>query len=168
MPENADRAIAPAPLDESSAAPADLARRPLWTCPRCGNAFANENNSHSCVAVPLEAHFQRRPQARRVFDAFRAAVEAEGHVTLVSSKGRIAFMTRVRFAAVYQRATGIRVHFWLRRRAESARFVRVDHLPPGNWIHFVDLHAPEDVDDEIVSLIREARLIGDQRHHRLY
>jgi hypothetical protein len=156
------------PLNESTAAPADLARRPLWICPRCGNAFANRNSWHSCISVPLEDHFAGRPKAREIFDRLRSAVESIGPVWVVSSKTRIGFMTRVRFAGVYFRRDGLRLAVWLRRRVDSPRVAKVEYLPTGNWIHHLDLRAPGDVDEEVLALIREARLIGDQRHHTLY
>ena len=77
-------------------------------------------------------------------------------------------MTRVRFTGVQVRRDSLRAAFWLRRGAESPRFARVEYIPPGNWIYSIDLRSPADVDDEIVALIRESRLIGDQRHHSLY
>lgn len=30
--------------------------RPLWICPKCGNAFVNRNNWHSCVSKLREAY----------------------------------------------------------------------------------------------------------------
>jgi hypothetical protein len=144
------------PLDETTAAPADLARRPLW------------NNWHSCVSVPLDEHFAGREGARALFDRLRSEIEAIGPVAMVSSKTRIGFMTRVRFAGVYLRCDGLRLGVSLRRRADSPRVAKVECLPPGNWIHYLDLRSPDDVDDEAMALIREARLIGEQRHHTLY
>ena len=91
-----------------------------------------------------------------------------GPTTLVSSKSRIGFMTRVRFTGVQVKRDSVRAGFWLRRRAESPRFARVEYIQPGNWLCYIDLRSPADVDDEIVALIRESRLIGDQRHHTPY
>ena len=74
----------------------------MWFCPRCGKPFANRNNSHSCVVVPLEAHFEGRPRTRELFDALLAAVNRTGDepVSVIVSKGRIELMTRARFVAV--------------------------------------------------------------------
>jgi hypothetical protein len=82
------------------ATPERDAMRPMWHCPECGKPFANRNSSHSCVRIPLDAHFEGRPRARQLFDAFLAAVNLTGDepVTVVVSKGRIELMTRARFA----------------------------------------------------------------------
>jgi hypothetical protein len=34
-----------------------VAKRPLWKCPECGHSFVTRNLSHSCVRVPMSAHF---------------------------------------------------------------------------------------------------------------
>ena len=68
--------------------------RPLWTCPNCGKQYVTRNMSHSCVVIPLETHFVGRPRARRLFDAYLAALEADGPITVSVSKTRIELMTR--------------------------------------------------------------------------
>jgi hypothetical protein len=139
---------------------------PLWTCPDCGNLFVKRNHPHSCVSLPLETHFENRPHARQLFDTFRAAVEAEGPVVLVSSKTRIGFMTRVRFAGARVLKDRLRLQFWLKRRQESPRMHRIEFIPPDNWIHYLEVRVPSDIDEEVRELIRESRAIGDQEHLR--
>lgn len=131
-------------------------------CPGCGNAFANRNNWHSCISIPLEDHFNGRPQARALFEAFRAAVEATGPVTLVSGKTRIAFMTRARFAGIMVRKDYLRVSIWLKRRIDSSRF-RVEAVTATDFMMTFDVRVAADIDDEIRALLLEAREGGDQR-----
>lgn len=142
--------------------------RPLWTCPECGNAFVNRNNWHSCVSVPLEVHFGQRPKARELFELFQAEVEKLGPVTLVSSKTRLGFMTRVRFVGIHPRRDGLEVVFWLVERRESPRVHRIESIPPRNFIHYVAIREPSDIDEEVRGLLKAARAVGDQQHHDLY
>lgn len=121
---------------------------------------------HSCVSVPLDQHFDGRPQARELFDHFREAVESFGPVALVSSKTRIAFMTRVRFAGVYPRKASVRIGLWLRRPVESPRVAKLETYGRDSFGVFIDLKDPADVDDELRLLIREARAVGDQEPPR--
>ncbi len=137
--------------------------RPLWTCPRCGKSYANRNNWHACVVVPLDAYFEDRPDARACFEAIRAAIEREGPVTVTTSRTRIEFMTRVRFAGLTVRRRGVRLALWLKRDVESPRVARVEHYGPVDRGVLIDIATPDDVDDEVVALLREAREIGDQR-----
>jgi hypothetical protein len=139
--------------------------RPMWYCPECGKPFANRNSSHSCVRIPLDAHFVGRPRARQLFDAFLTAVNATGDVPVdvIVSKGRIELMTRARFAGADVHRDYIRIGFWLKRRLETDRF-RVEVYPPRDWVYRLDLRDEGQIDDELRALLREARIVGDQRH----
>ena len=141
-----------------------ITTRDLWICPKCGNAFVNRNSSHSCVSVPIDEHFTNRPNARRIFDAFRAAIEAFGPTRIVSSRSRIGFMTRVRFVGCYVRRDYLVAHFWLTYRIKSPRFFKVELIPPVNFLYYIALRHESDIDDELRDWIRQARAIGDQEH----
>ena len=53
----------------------------LWTCPKCGRAFANRNQFHFCSDVRLDDHFAGRdPQVIATFDALLAAAKKSGPV----------------------------------------------------------------------------------------
>ena len=138
--------------------------RPMWTCPRCGKSFVNRNSWHSCVRLDLDDAFDGRPNARRCFDALRAAVEADGPVELSISRTGIGFMTRVRFAGVQVRNDHLRVAFWLKHPIESPRFAKIERYSANDIGYFVVVRDPSEIDDELLGWIREAREIGDQRH----
>jgi hypothetical protein len=138
--------------------------RPLWLCPTCGNRFANRNQWHSCVRWPLQRHFSGRPRANQLFDRLVRAVETGGPVTIVSSRTRIALMTRMRFASIEPRAQYLRLGLVLARRLASPRFVTVESYSPRNHVHVLELRQPSDIDSELLALLEESRSVGDQRH----
>ena len=141
-----------------------IATRPLWTCPRCGNRFVSRNLWHSCVVVPIDDHFRGRPRARQLFDSYLTAVRSLGPVTVVSSKSRIAFMTRVRFAGCQVRKDWLLAAFWLVRQVRSPRFSKVESLGPRIWLYHFPIRDESDIDDEMMAWMAEARLVGDQEH----
>lgn len=145
---------------------AESALRPLWTCPRCGKQFVNPNSYHSCLNRPLEHHFGGKGKARELFDAFRAAIESTGPVTLVSNKTTVGFMTRTRFAGCQPRKDYLSAAVWLKRRALSPRIRRVEQYGPHDFVLRFDIREASDIDDEILQLIAEARAVGDQRHEQ--
>ncbi|MGZ3587015.1 MAG: hypothetical protein ACXWQ6_11490 [Candidatus Limnocylindrales bacterium] len=140
--------------------------RPLWTCPDCRQRYVTRNMWHSCAVVPWEAQFEGRPKARALWDALRAMVEAEGPVTVVSTKTGLGFMTRVRFGGCQVRKDYLRCGVWLKRRYESPRIVRLEQWGPRDFGMFFLVREPEDLDDEVRRLFREARAVGDQAHLR--
>jgi hypothetical protein len=117
---------------------------------------------HSCVVVPLESHFVGRPRARELFDAYVAALEREGPITISVSRTRIEIMTRTRFTGAVVRKDYLRGSLWLKRRAESPRFVKIDHVGGRDWVHSFEIRDERDLDDELMALLREARQVGDQ------
>lgn len=138
-----------------------MARRPLWKCPKCGHRFVTRNLWHSCVRVPLRAHFAGKPALRKqTFDRWLAAARACGPVTVYGQKSRIVFMTRVRFGGAVVRASYVDAALWMRRRVHHPRLIRTEDFGSlGFGLHF-RLERPEDVDLELQTLVREAYRVG--------
>jgi hypothetical protein len=124
--------------------------------------LVNPNSYHSCLNWPLELHFEGKGKARVLFDAFRAAVESTGPVTLVSNKTNIGFMTRTRFAGCQPRKDYLSAAVWLKRRAESPRVRRIEQYGSHDFVLRFDIRDPSDIDAGIMKLLAEARTVGDQ------
>jgi hypothetical protein len=77
-----------------------MTEAPLWRCPVCGQSFVSRNMPHSCQVVPLDAHFDGKPELRAVFDALVAAARENGPVTINATKSRVALQVRMRFAGI--------------------------------------------------------------------
>ena len=138
--------------------------RPLWRCPKCGNYFVSRNHAHSCVRVPLARHFRGKdPLVRKTFDALVAALRRHGPLIVVSSKTRITFMVRMRFAGVTPHKHSLPGGFALTRR------VRHPLLTPGPGYgriygyHF-NLTHPKQIDASFQRLLAKAYKVGRQEH----
>jgi hypothetical protein len=139
--------------------------RPLWRCPECGQTFVSPNMPHSCVIVPLAAHFDGRPELLAVYERLLGVLRERGPVTENVTKSRISFQTRMRFAGIERpRRDHIVATFVLTRPVASERVWKIEPLAPYYYVHRVRLHAPEDVDAELMAWLDEARQVGDQRH----
>jgi hypothetical protein len=114
------------------------------------------------VVVPLDDHFVGRPRARQLFDAYVAALEREGPITISVSKTRIEIMTRARFTGAVVRRDYLRSSLWLKRRVDSPRFVKIEHFGGKDWGHTFEIRDERDLDEELMALLREARRVGDQ------
>ena len=135
----------------------------MWRCPTCGQTFVTRNMPHSCQVVPLDRHFEGREALRPVFDAFVAAAEENGPVTVNATTSRITLQARMRFAAVETpRRDHLNAHVVLKRPLDSPRFTNVEHLPPSYHVHRFRLHRPEDVDDEVRAWLAEAYVSGSR------
>ena len=136
----------------------------LWRCPKCGQTFVTANLWHSCVNVPVDAHFENAPPAlRKTFDAFVKAAERNGPVTLRPVKTRIALQAYTRFAAVTVQKNALACHVILDHGTQSPPTRRVEKI--GNvYLHAFSLAAPKDVDASVSALLNEA-YSADQRRH---
>jgi hypothetical protein len=141
------------------------ARGPLWACPECGRTFANRNQVHACGRHPLEDHFVGRPpEVRALFDAFLAALEEIGPVTVLPQKTRIAFHVRMSFAQVTPRRDGLDGHLVLARRIEDPRFLETKTFSPRNHLHRFRIRDVGEIDAQMRAWMREAYAVGEQRH----
>jgi len=123
----------------------------LWTCPRCGKRFVIRNMSHSCGRHTVDAFMEGKgPRARAYWERLQEMVGSCGPYSLVANKTRLEFMVRVRFAgmdAVSER--GMSLSFWLKRRLDSPRFRKVEHLGTTNWVYHLRVSSLDELDDEV-------------------
>jgi hypothetical protein len=131
--------------------------RPLWTCPKCKHRFVTKNLWHSCVRVPLQAHFRGRAASLYpTFRAWAALARACGPVTIYAQKSRIVFQARVRFGGAMVRVGYLDATLWLKRPAQHPRLVRTESFGAlGYGLHF-RLQTPGDLDPSLRQLMREA------------
>jgi hypothetical protein len=144
--------------------------RPLWTCPKCGAKLVTRNMWHSCGRVSLGDWKARMgPRARALYDGFEAMIAACGEYHVAPAKTRIAFLGRVRFAGITSLSEDAMVcSFSLPHALASSRFVRIDEVVPGWWVHRLRITSLDQLDDELQAWIRESyRLMGNQERFDL-
>ena len=138
---------------------------PLWKCSKCGRLFANRHQSHFCFRHTLREHLAgKSPRAIALFREFAHLVKRCGPVRVVPEKTRIAFQVRMSFAAVTLRQDRIVGHIVLARRSENPRFTKIEYISPRNHVHSFCFHSREELDREVLSWVREAYRVGQQRH----
>jgi hypothetical protein len=108
------------------------------------------------------------PHARRLYDRFEQLIANCGDYHVSPAKSRIAFLARVRFAAITELAeTRMTCGFAMPFRLRSSRFVRVDEVVPGWWNHRLHVTALSELDGQVQSWLRDSyRLMGMQERLR--
>ena len=138
-------------------------KQPLWRCPSCGHRFVTKNLWHSCVRVPLHAHFRGKPPHRKqTWDAWVATARGCGPVTVYAQKTRLVIQARVRFAGAVVRGSYLDAGLWLRRRVEHPRLRRVEDFGALGYVHHFRLENPTDIDAPLRTLMQEAYRVGTQ------
>lgn len=115
--------------------------------------------------IPLEQFFaDRSGLARELFDTVAAAVETIGPATIRATKSQVAFRRRVAFAWTwapeqYLSREGLAplvLSVGLRRHDASPRWKQVVEASAGRFVHHLELHSEEEIDDEVIAWLREA------------
>ena len=141
------------------------ARRPLWTCPKCGAKFVTRNMWHSCgLAAMADWDARMSPHAKTLFHRFREMIAACGPYHLAPAKTRIAILARVRFAGITAVSdTSITISFVLPKPIRSARFATIKEVAPGWWAHRIRVMETKQLDSQVQAWIRTSyRLFGMQ------
>jgi hypothetical protein len=140
-------------------------KKPLWTCPQCGHRFVTRNMWHSCTRYRIADHFTGKdPALRALYRRYVALVRSFGPVTVYAQKTRIVFQARARFAGAVVRTRWLEGALWLKRRADNPRFHRIESILQRDYIHYFRLRSPEDLDEELAGLLREAYAVGRQEY----
>lgn len=137
-----------------------------WTCPDCKRLFKNKNQWHSCVRVSLDAHFKGKPpEVRKLFDQMMREIKAFGHMKVEAVKTAINLGTSTHFAMVYIKKGGILIAFSLPRILKSNRVQKTQKVTPTLHEHWVKITKPEDIDEQLLSWLKEAYSLQlDQTH----
>lgn len=102
------------------------------------------------------------PRARALFARFESLIAACGDYHISPAKTRIAFMNRVRFAGIVKIDEEAMVcSFALARPLASKRFVKVEQVVPGWWVHRLRITDPAQLDAQVRRWIaRSYRTLG--------
>jgi uncharacterized protein DUF5655 len=137
----------------------------LWICPRCGARLVSRNLWHSCGTFTLEDLFaDARPGVLELAERYVELLRSLGDVQVIPQKTRLTCVARVRFAGLYPRRTGFRASFALHRWLDSPRIAGTDDFGPRWRMHYVDVRAEADLDDELRAWLQESHdIVGLQR-----
>jgi hypothetical protein len=105
------------------------------------------------------------PRARALYDAFERLIAACGEYHVAPAKTRIAFLGLVRFAGITSLSEkGMTCAFALPKPLRSPRFVKVDEVAPGWWVHRLRVTHPAELDRQVQTWLRQSyRLMGMRR-----
>lgn len=104
------------------------------------------------------------PRAREFYNRFEQMIAACGDYYVAPAKTRIAFMGRVRFAGIVRLSeNGMVCSFALPKPLKSTRFIKVEEVAPGWWVHRLRITKANELDEQLQRwLCRSYRLMGMQ------
>lgn len=128
-----------------------------WRCPTCRREFPKRGQTHSCANFPVSAHFAGKSAAvRRLFQTLRKRVTSLGRVRIGSVRTEITFQNRFHFAACQVKPRHLVLYLPVGRELDSRRFGKPVQIGRNKFLYTVRLSTPGDVDEQVVSLLRQA------------
>jgi hypothetical protein len=137
--------------------------QPLWVCPKCGVRLLTKNLWHSCGSATLaDWHACMGPRALRMYQRFERMIARCGEYHISPARTRIAYLARVRFAGITALSEdGMVCSFALPFPLRSKRFVKVEEVAPGWWVHRLRVTDPRQLDAQVQGWLRRSyRLMG--------
>lgn len=135
----------------------------MWSCPRCHREFNKVGQSHSCKTKMLDEHFKNKELAQELFSALIEAARAKvGACTIISLPCCVHLLGTYDFLAALPRKDRLEIRFALRRRLESSRVIQSVQLSKQSFKVCINLRSPDQIDDELISWMRESYCLKDQ------
>lgn len=129
----------------------------LWKCPKCGRQFERRGQSHSCKSFPVEQHFKGKPGGKLLYEKFKRVVRSQlGSFKIESLECCIHFVSTFTFAAVKIFKDKINVDFSLSRKIKSKRIAQYLQISANRYLHYIDIHTEDEIDEELIEWIEEA------------
>jgi hypothetical protein len=123
-----------------------------------------KNIWHSCRRYRLEPIFATcEPHVIELYRKFEAMVKRCGPVFIEPRKINIAFYTRVRGIGCTPHKSYIRIGFAFRWPRKHPRFVKTTSFSKSFHAHWVDIHSPAELDDQVQRWVREAYRVSSQQ-----
>ncbi len=128
-----------------------------WQCPKCGRRFRQRTSEHSCVVTTLATHLARASaEVKNTVAVLQDALAAIGPHATVPVKTMILLRATANFGSIVVRRECVHLEFVLTRALDHARIYKRDSLGPRRYTHHVRLASPADVDEQVVSWLRES------------
>lgn len=113
--------------------------------------------------MTLDEYFGANKESRRLFDCLRERVESLGPVQILVQQSQVAFRRNKSFAYAWMpgkylrgRGAPLVLTIGFRRRDLSPRWKEIVEAAPGRFTHHMEIHSPDDIDDQVCVWLQEA------------
>jgi hypothetical protein len=128
----------------------------LWTCSRCGRAFRQKNQRHSCGVGSRAELLARKPEALvRLYAALEKVVNGFDGVEIVARGRYVLLRTSRIFADVVFMRDALRIALLLDRKVEDPLFFKIGAMRGQQIAHVTKVRTAADL-RAVTPFLREA------------
>lgn len=113
--------------------------------------------------MTLDEYFDGNDESRQLFDCLREMIESLGPVEILVQQSQVAFRKNKAFAYAWMpgkylhgRGAPLVLTIGFRRRDTCPRWKKVVEAAPGRFTHHMEIHSPDDIDEQVCGWLQEA------------
>lgn len=131
----------------------------IWTCPKCKRRFRKETPLHSCNIYPVEKHLENRSdEIKDLYEELLKRIKKDVGNFYVESLPCCIHLVKnaYTFLAVFAMKDKVRIHLALDKSKDTKRSVASVPLSANQVKYRIEVTTKEEIDDELLNLIRES------------
>jgi len=131
-----------------------------WICPECKRVFKNRNQSHSCLQVDVNMHFQNKaPFVKEMYQAINDFALKLPGVSCSAVKNAILYSGPGTFLALKPKKEWLDIEFVLDQEHDEFPVYKTVRISKRRVAHFLRFDSPEDVDEQFRNWVKEAYMM---------
>ncbi len=129
----------------------------MWQCPKCKREFKKKNQTHSCVAYPIEYHFMNKDYSKDLFEKLVKRIENEvGEIKIESLPCCIHLVSSYTFSGIWLLKDKLRLDFRVDYPIESNRVLKQEKLSTNRFLYYVEIAEEKDIDKELIKWLKDS------------
>lgn len=134
----------------------------MWMCPKCRRIFKNTNQSHTCKKVTLKKHFERKEQAKELFDFLVKQINSKiGKCKIISIPCCIHLFGKYNFLAALPKKDKLEIRFALNRKIKSPRLKEGASLSSRYYKNCLNIFEKKEINKELLEWLKESYHLKD-------
>lgn len=136
-----------------------------WICEICGREFKNKNQFHSCEQSTIEQHLEGKPDLIvEIFHKLLDIISDLGEFELLPLKTVIQAQKSSTFLSIYLKRNKVHLEFQASGEKKHSSITKRIKISNNRYFHFADFKNQKEIDDEVVSIIKEAYNLSPTRN----
>jgi len=130
----------------------------MWTCPRCGRAFRNTNQQHSCRLLDKEQLFAGKPpQLKKIYKKVVSIVQELGEYKEETVPPDVIFFKTVStFLGVKVKRDHLEIEFFLDHADSAPVISKYLQTSAHRFAHIVPVDSPDEIDEQLKDWIKHS------------